>query len=201
MARTVYLKTCQQCSTIFPYPKGLNHPGKYCSWDCRNAAMSRKVTLTCVKCSVEFDVKPSEAKTRKFCSQQCRIQRPDQICEQCGASFRVKPYRVGSARFCSTKCMGERRYLGNHPHDKRIRQSTAYKLWRKSVFERDDYTCQGCGQRGGYLEADHIKPFAFYPDLRFDLDNGRTMCQPCHHKLPTHGRPPARPCSVALPGY
>ena len=37
-----------------------------------------------------------------------------------------------------------------------------------------------CLVRGNYLEADHIKPWAYFPDLRFELDNGRTLCRPCH---------------------
>lgn len=70
----------------------------------------------------------------------------------------------------------------------RIMETFEYKLWRKSVFERDNYTCQHCGVRGNYLEADHIKPFAYFPELRFELSNGRTLCKPCHLKLPTHGK-------------
>jgi 5-methylcytosine-specific restriction endonuclease McrA len=61
-----------------------------------------------------------------------------------------------------------------------LRRSVRYRNWRKSVFERDDYTCQICEKRGVYLEADHIKPFAYYPELRFSLDNGRTLCKSCH---------------------
>jgi len=62
----------------------------------------------------------------------------------------------------------------------RMLNTPEYKLWRKAVFERDDYTCQFCGQRGGNLEADHIKPWALYPELRFAIDNGRTLCKDCH---------------------
>lgn len=55
------------------------------------------------------------------------------------------------------------------------------------MFKRDNYTCVICGQRGGKLNADHIKPFALYPDSRFDLDNGRTLCFNCHTKTETYG--------------
>lgn len=68
---------------------------------------------------------------------------------------------------------------------KRRRNALEYKLWRESVFKRDDYTCQFCGVRGGDLQADHIKPFASYPELRLSLDNGRTLCVLCHRKTGT----------------
>lgn len=71
---------------------------------------------------------------------------------------------------------------------RRIRVSAEYKEWRAAVFKRDDHTCQICGKRGGKLEADHIKPFAIFPELRFDVDNGRTLCEDCHRKTPTWGK-------------
>lgn len=67
-----------------------------------------------------------------------------------------------------------------------IRRSCEYKKWRKSVFERDDYTCQRCGAIGVHLNAHHVMPFAYYPDLRTDIDNGITLCVTCH-KAVHHG--------------
>ncbi len=77
---------------------------------------------------------------------------------------------------------------GITPLNHLIRTSKEYKAWRKAVFEHDNYTCQHCGQRGGDLEADHIKQFAYYVDLRFELENGRTLCKECHKKTDTHSR-------------
>ncbi len=80
---------------------------------------------------------------------------------------------------------------GITPINSLIRTSKEYKLWRKSVFERDNYTCIWCGAKNGngktvILHADHIKPFAYYPELRFAIDNGRTLCRECHKKTETY---------------
>ncbi len=66
-----------------------------------------------------------------------------------------------------------------------IRNSKEYKEWRKRVFERDRFTCVMCGYRSKKrkdIRADHIKPFSLYPDLRFDVNNGRTLCLACDLK-------------------
>ena len=77
---------------------------------------------------------------------------------------------------------------------KQIRNSLEYKLWRIAVFTRDNFTCLWCGAKNGngktiVLHADHIKPFAQFPELRFAIDNGRTLCLSCHQKTNNYGRP------------
>lgn len=55
-----------------------------------------------------------------------------------------------------------------------------YKIWRKAVFERDDHTCQKCGNRGGKLNAHHVEGFDNNPKLRTEINNGATLCEDCH---------------------
>jgi len=83
---------------------------------------------------------------------------------------------------------GEKNHLwrgGITPINARIRTSLEYKIWRRAVFERDNFACVWCGdrQKEGHkvvIHADHIKPFAYFPELRFAIDNGRTLCISCH---------------------
>ena len=66
-----------------------------------------------------------------------------------------------------------------------IRKGIEYRLWRSDVFERDKYLCQmpDCDKTERYLNAHHIKKFADYPELRFDISNGITLCKKCHNKI------------------
>lgn len=82
--------------------------------------------------------------------------------------------------------------------NKQIRHCYKYKKWRKSIFQRDNYTCQICSKRnGGRIEADHypkkfidiIKEFeikllkdALSCKELWEINNGRTLCLECHNK-------------------
>lgn len=115
-------------------------------------------------------------------------------CIDCGAERTYVPHpTLKSPKRCVKCCRASRAGSGNPnwkggvtPANKLERASSRYKEWRKAVFERDGYTCVECGQRGGALHADHIAPFAIYIERRYDLDNGRTLCVPCHMATPSY---------------
>lgn len=72
---------------------------------------------------------------------------------------------------------------GKSTYNKRVRNSQKFKDWRIKNFERDNYTCQKCMEKGGELRAHHFNSFTDYPELRFDIDNGVTLCLDCHIKI------------------
>lgn len=79
---------------------------------------------------------------------------------------------------------------GISPKNRKVRDSTATRKWREAVLDRDSNTCQHCGKPGGKLQAHHIKEFATHPELRFDIDNGLTLCKRCHMTLHSLGKKP-----------
>lgn len=81
---------------------------------------------------------------------------------------------------------GEKHYNwkgGISPEHSRVRESAEYKNWRRDVFIRDHFTCQKCGHRFIKIVAHHIKSFAEYKKLWFNVNNGQTLCRSCHIKI------------------
>lgn len=92
--------------------------------------------------------------------------------------------KVCKSRKITEKLSGPKSPLYNHNKsiEERIRDRKypEYQMWRRSVFARDNYTCQCCGQIGGVLNAHHIEAYSRNPALRIDLANGITLCEECH---------------------
>lgn len=62
------------------------------------------------------------------------------------------------------------------------RNSWEYIKWRDQVYERDGYACVMCGSKD-YIEVHHKKDFVEFPELRYELSNGITLCKQCHSKI------------------
>jgi hypothetical protein len=98
-----------------------------------------------------------------------------------GFSKGNKPWNKGKTHLIKEK----------HPHWKggitpenvKIRNSIEMKLWKKSVFQRDDFTCQKYGIKGGRLVAHHINNFSEFLELRFAIDNGITLSEKAHKQF------------------
>lgn len=106
-----------------------------------------------------------------------------------GKSRKGKIFSISHRRNISLSLRGEKSSFwkgGLTEKNKLLRSSIEYKIWRKAVFERDNYTCVWCMAHGVELQADHIKPFALFPELRFAIDNGRTLCVECHKTTDTY---------------
>lgn len=72
---------------------------------------------------------------------------------------------------------------GVTPERVKERHSKENIFWRKSVFERDNYTCQKCRVKGVYLHAHHIVAFFKNKKKRYDIKNGITLCKKCHDEF------------------
>ncbi len=120
-------------------------------------------------------------------------------CEWCGKLLN-KRQASKQGKFCNHQCYAlwrsenlKGKYAPNFKdggcqEKQLLRVSLRYKKWRKAVFKRDNFTCQICGDSsGGNLCADHIKSFALFPKLRFDVNNGRTLCVKCHKETENYG--------------
>lgn len=161
----------------------------------------------CGLCNKEFQQKSSHRIYGvRFCSVPCYrnfVKKTTKNCLACAKGFTG---RDNTSKFCSVLCawssglkkatkgikrpyhQGEKHpnWKGNSSENHRLRNSLEMRLWREAIFKRDDYRCMSCGERGLEIHADHILPFALFPRLRFDLNNGRTLCVGCHRNTETY---------------
>ncbi len=149
------------------------------------------IQIKCDQCGVEFDRQPCHVRKKNFCSMECsclgRKKRPlkwrsikKPRCVDCGKEIWYKSTRCGHC--CKTGSHSWKWRGGVTPINTKIRFSSEYTSWKIGVITRDRHQCQSCGQIRGKLNVHHIKPFADYPELRLNADNGITLCQSCHKK-------------------
>jgi predicted restriction endonuclease len=190
-------KFCNKLFTSVRYYKlrGKDEYTKYCSFNCykldsKGKRKSSLVQWYCKVCKKEKLLTFYYASIRKYCSNKCSIKinkeklkikkYQDILCKTC--SKLIRPWH----KYCSQKCYLRKgknnpNYIdGRTPENHKIRNSLKYKIFRKKVFERDNYTCKICGEIGEKLNVHHIKPFSLFPELRFSIDNGMTLCIDCH---------------------
>lgn len=141
--------------------------------------------MNCLHCNNQFYAEQNRLKTGrgKFCSLSCKRKAGHSI----GSKIKMSKAKKGKP---VPKRQGKNCHFwrgGITPINKKDRMSLDSRLWREAIYQRNDYTCQICGQRGGKLQADHIKPFSLFPELRFAIDNGRTLCIDCHKTTDTYG--------------
>lgn len=169
----------------------------------------------CFNCDKEFKVygKSRENLERVFCSRECfgvykaELMRGEnhhdwdstavrsKECQHCGKTFYIGKKATSvfrNQKFCSKSCAdkGGFRYHGtehpNYREDARRRnRGNRHAKWAKDVISRDHATCQHCGKTDVELHAHHIKSWENNPGLRFDVDNGLTLCFQCHWKVHT----------------
>ena len=184
-----FLKDCLWCSKEFiAYPSKVRAGrDRYCSQIC--GYLGRRKPRKCKECKRIFQ--EVSAPQLDFCSKECKMK---------GSFGNFIKHRY-EGKVSPLKGRSRPDFSGpNHPNwlggitlaDKKLRNSLDYRLWREAVFKRDNWSCKFCGDRSRsdnyvYLEADHIKPWALYPELRFAIDNGRTLCKPCHKTTDTYG--------------
>lgn len=196
------IKQCLACGVAFTVKPYRSETAFYCSHKCGRTSSGKaekcSVALKgrCVNPRTTFKKghRQSEESRRKMSiakkGKESANKKPDVFisCAQCGIKKKIRPGALGKMKCCSKPCADKYKDKGKTPEAQKIRMSREYKEWREAVFNRDDWTCQICGDRGGELNADHIKKFADFPDIRFDVDNGRTLCRECHLMTPTFGR-------------
>lgn len=163
----------------------------------RKKPIKEKIIIECKVCKKMFLIYDCFKNIRKYCSNYCKYKSTERK-EKIGLSNKGKKHSLEFRNNCKKRMLGnilseitKEKMSKTHlaKWENRIRKGKTYfhqannrkyRKWRMEVFKRDDYTCQSCFKKGIYLEAHHIKGWTEYPDLRYEKDNGLTLCKKCH---------------------
>lgn len=136
--------------------------------------------VSCAECGTKFDTKPVHIRTGrgKFCSRTCKGSQQSRTCTGANNPFYGRHHSKATKeklRTSSQRLAGE--------HNPQWKGGTGGKYWTRRCLERDNYTCLVCGLRDPeIMQVDHIKPTSTNPELRFVLDNLRSICPNCHER-------------------
>lgn len=211
MRRKVLQKICEGCSTSFEvlyWARKRRFCGKVCSTKLGGRPKIKKVLRECLGCKILFKDYPKSFKA--YCSHTCytntAIGHPNYGYKS-GQGFWLGKNRTLETRQKISQNNWARKASSFHLKSirEKIRLLPEYKEWRKSVFIRDNFICVQC-KTGGEIQADHIIPLskivelmetkygeinilehALNFELLWDIDNGRTLCLPCHYATDTYG--------------
>lgn len=153
-----------------------------------------KVITQCATCSKSIELTPSSIRAgRKCCSHACSKKyvwdKPEYRAHMSLVHKGYIPTNLASLVEESRKTNGHRlKQLGRPAWNKGRRTSTTptregadYKNWRLAVYKRDNFKCRISSRDClGRIEAHHILPWHKYENLRFEVNNGITLCH-FHH--------------------
>lgn len=146
----------------------LDGKAKYCSRDCR------------FKAGVSLETRKLMSEKRKGINVSPETQfKKGQLAWNKGIKYPNKSKGVPRPQL---RGANHPNWKGGQKRYKHLTSTVEYKNWRQAVFNRDSYTCRNCGIIGAKFEAHHIKSWAKFPELRYFLENGLTLCIPCHQK-------------------
>lgn len=136
--------------------------------------------IICVNCNVIYTKPSCWPKSGKFCSVKCSR---DAISKtQVG---RKAPWTTKRNLDTNHTRSGENhwKWLKDRTLLKKdnLRNDSAYKEWRKEVWERDGFKCRIADNKcNGRIEAHHILSWSEHLELRYKVNNGITLCH-AHH--------------------
>lgn len=97
-------------------------------------------------------------------------------------TIRIDKLESGSTKSCGCQAGPKPSQPNPELTDKSYRHTTHMRAWRNKVLERNNYTCQKCGNKRN-LEAHHILGFSKNKELVYEVSNGVTLCEKCHTKF------------------
>lgn len=150
---------CSQCGREFErFASMIRDSLNYCSRPCSRLASRNRTVVQCGHCGTELEKAVSQTRgvSRHYCNRSCR--RLANLGENNPSWRGGKKRRVTSENYAK------------------------YSRWRRAVLRRDENSCQICG-RTTQLEVHHVIEWRLAPELRFVIENGKTVCKSCHDEL------------------